>query len=266
MTTDNRQSELAPAVFRPARMERKTLTEVAVDSLRQAIAVGTYTPGSQLPTEAELVAMLGVSRTVVREALRALEEGGLVARRQGVGTFVRETPIIKDLNFNYGITEMIESAGLTPGTSYINMVQGAADAETAEQLRLAEGAPVLTVERVRTADERPVVYTLDTLSVALLHGLNFDPQRLLTESMYTVLQGTLGQLIEYGVARLAPATATDEVAARLGLPPAALVLYVAQTDFSAADKPLLYSREYHLPDAFDFLVWRRGPARLSPGA
>ena len=42
-------------MLRPARTERKTLTEVAVDSLRQAIAGGTYPPGSQLPTEAELV-------------------------------------------------------------------------------------------------------------------------------------------------------------------------------------------------------------------
>jgi len=253
-------------MFRLARTERKTLTEVAAESLRQAIVVGAYLPGSQLPTEAELVAMLGVSRTVVREALRTLEEGGLVARRQGVGTFVRDTPILKNLNFNYGITEMIETAGLKPGTSYINIHTGPADEECAEQLRLPAGAPVLTVERVRTADDRPVVYTLDTLPAALVPGNDFDPNRLLTESVYTLVQTALGQVIDYGVARLAPAHAPDWVAERLGLPPAALVLYVVQTDFSAADKPLLYSREYHLPDAFDFLVWRRGPARLRGGA
>ncbi len=253
-------------MLRPARTERKTLTEVAVDSLRQAMAGGRYPPGSQLPTEAELVEMLGVSRTVVREALRALEEDGLVARRQGVGTFVRETPIVKNLNFYYGITEMIESAGLTAGTSYLDLQAGTADGETAEQLRLPPGAPVLTVARVRTADGRPVVYTLDTVSAALVRVQAFDPYRLQTESVYTVLQTELGQLIEYGVARLAPATAPEEVAERLGLPPAALVLYVVQTDFSAADKPLLYSREYHLPDAFDFIVRRRGPARLRSGA
>ena len=27
------------------------------------------------------------------------------------------------------------------------------------------------------------------------------------------------------------------------------------------DEPVLYSREYHLPDAFDFMIWRRGPTR-----
>ena len=45
----------------------------------------------------------------------------------------------------------------------------------------------------------------------------------------------------------------------------AMVLYLVQTDYTSADEPLLYSREYHLPDAFDFIIWRRGPARLRPG-
>jgi GntR family transcriptional regulator len=136
-----------------------------VDSLRQAIAGGTYQAGSQLPTEAEVVEMLGVSRTVVREALRALEEDGLVTRRQGVGTFVREQPIVKNLHFNYGITEMIETAGLTAGTSYLHLDTGPADAEMAKQLRLPPGAPVLTVARVRTADAAGGP-PLDTVSAA----------------------------------------------------------------------------------------------------
>src|SRR5829696_7952133 len=59
-------------MLKPARSERKTLTEVAEQQLRQAITEGTFRRGSQLPTEAELCQMLGVSRTVVREALRVL--------------------------------------------------------------------------------------------------------------------------------------------------------------------------------------------------
>ena len=82
-------------MLKSARSERKTLTEIAEQSLRQAIEQGKFGPGSQLPTEAELCQMLGVSRTVVREALRVLEEDGLVARRHGVGTFVRDHPILK---------------------------------------------------------------------------------------------------------------------------------------------------------------------------
>ena len=249
-------------MIRSARSERKTLTEVAQQELRQAITGGTYRPGSQLPTEIELCEMLGVSRTVVREALRVLEDDGLVARRHGVGTFVRNHPILKNLNFNFGITEMIESAGLKSGTSHLAIHKESADEEKAGQLRVPVGTSLVTVERVRTANGRPVVYSLDTLTESLIQRAGFDPQLLLTESIYNLLQKSLGQVIEYGTARLLPVTAPRHVAEKLQLPQNALTLYIVQTDYSPDDNPLVYSKEYHLPDAFDFIVWRRGPTRL----
>ena len=245
-------------MLKSAKFERKTLTEVTQEELRQAITGGTFLPGSQLPTEAELCQMLGVSRTVVREALRVLENDGLVVRRHGVGTFVRNLPIIKNLNFNFGITEMIESAGLKSGTSHLAFQKETADAEKAKQLSVPLGTPLITVERVRTADGRPVVYSLDTFTEALFQKADFDPELLRTESIYNILQTSLGQMIEYGIARLLPVTAPRHVADKLQLPPNALTLYIVQTDYSAGDEPLVYSCEYHLPDAFDFLVWRRG--------
>lgn len=247
-------------MLRSAKSVRKTLTEIAQQELRQAIADGTFRPGSQLPTETELCEMLSVSRTVVREALRVLEDEGLITRRHGVGTFVRNHPILKNLNFNFGITEMIQSAGLTPGTSYFAIHKELADEEKAEQLRVELGIPLITIERVRTADGRPVVYSLDTVTEALIQQAGFDLQRLRTESIYSILQTTLGQAVEYGLARLRPIMAPHHVAEKLHLLPNALTLYIVQTDYSSGDIPVVYSCEYHLPDAFDFLVWRRGSA------
>lgn len=249
-------------MLKSARAEKKTLTEIAEQELRQAIAGGTFRPGAQLPTEAVLCQMLGVSRTVVREAIRILKDDGLVARRHGVGTFVRDRPILKNLNFNFGITEMIEFAGLISGTSHLAIRSEYATQEIAEQLRVPAGTLLTTVERVRTADGRPVVYSLDTLPEFVLQRAEFDPQLFLSQSIYNILQTTLGQVIEYGIARLLPVTAPDVVAEKLALPKDAMTLYIVQTDYSPDDEPLIYSREYHLPDAFDFIVWRRGPTRL----
>ena len=245
-------------MLKSAKAARKTLTEIAHYELRQAITEGTFRPGSQLPTEAELCEMLGVSRTVVREALRVLEDDGLVTRRHGVGTFVRNHPILKNLNFNFGITEMIESAGLKAGTSHLAVLKETADEEKSQQLRVPLGTPLTTVERVRTADGRPVVFSIDTLTDTLIERAQFDPERLRTESIYKLLQNSLGQAVEYGIARLLPVTAPEHVAEKLQLPRNAITLYIVQTDYSATDEPLVYSCEYHLPDAFDFLVWRRG--------
>src|SRR5574337_907991 len=194
------------------------LTEAAQQELRQAITRGTYIPGSQLPTEEELGALLGVSRTVVREALRVLEDDGLITRRHGVGTFVRTRPILKNLNFNFGITEMIESAGLKPGTSHMAIHREAATEEIASQLNIAIGAELITIERVRTAGDRPVVYSLDTFPEALVRADDFDPNRLLKESLYQILQTDFGHVIEYGVAQSLPASASALIAERLAIP------------------------------------------------
>lgn len=249
-------------MLKSAKSERKTLTEITQQELRQAITNGTFRPGSQLPTEAELCEMLGVSRTVVREALRVLEDDGLVARRHGVGTFVRNHPILKNLNINFGITEMIASAGLESGTSHLAIKKETADKEKAEQLHVELGTPLITVERVRTADGHPVVYSLDTFAETLIQQTDFDPELLRTESIYGIIQTKLGHVIEYGIARLLPVIAPRQVAEKLKLPSNAPALYIVQTDYSAGDVPLVYSCEYHLPDAFDFIVWRRGPTRM----
>ncbi|MEO8249197.1 MAG: FadR/GntR family transcriptional regulator [Burkholderiales bacterium] len=67
-----------------------------VESFADCIRGGRLAVGEKLPTEAELMAKFGVSRTVVREAISRLAAGGLVDTRHGVGTFVladREAPL-----------------------------------------------------------------------------------------------------------------------------------------------------------------------------
>jgi GntR family transcriptional repressor for pyruvate dehydrogenase complex len=70
----------------------RSLTHVLIERLIAQITSGELAPGAQLPTEQELIAATGVSRTVVREAVAALRAEGLVITRQGVGAFVAETP------------------------------------------------------------------------------------------------------------------------------------------------------------------------------
>ncbi|WP_046791689.1 GntR family transcriptional regulator [Tatumella morbirosei] len=68
--------------------------------LSEAIRGGLLPPGSMLPKESELGTMLGVSRTVVREALMLLEEDGLLLTRRGIGRFVSSvlpTPGLENL-------------------------------------------------------------------------------------------------------------------------------------------------------------------------
>jgi GntR family transcriptional regulator len=247
-----------------ARATSKTLTEAAHQELRAAILKGTFGPGSQLPGEMELVTLLGVSRTVVREALRILEEDGLITRRRGIGTFVRKHPILNNLSLDFGTTDMITAAGMVPGTHRVDIRVDTADAEAAAALDLKAGTPVVVIERVRTASGRPVVYSVDVLARNLVKDLD-DLRRLARqhESLYAIVQQHLGLVIDYGVARILPVTAPRAIAHDLSIKTGSPLLYLLQVDYGLNDEAILYSREYHLPDAFDFMILRRGPVRLS---
>jgi GntR family transcriptional repressor for pyruvate dehydrogenase complex len=68
------------------------LSELITDRLLGLMRSGRLKEGSKLPPERELAELLGVSRTMVREALSALQLAGLVERRQGRGTVIVRTP------------------------------------------------------------------------------------------------------------------------------------------------------------------------------
>lgn len=69
-------------------IQKVSMTDAAVESIRENILSGAYEVGDKLPTESQYCAMLGVSRTTVREALRVLTALGYVSIKPGRGAFV----------------------------------------------------------------------------------------------------------------------------------------------------------------------------------
>src|SRR6201998_1083138 len=76
----------AKLVYKAVRTSR--LYEQIVQQIEDSILKGTLKPGDQLPAERELAQNFGVSRTAVREAVKALREKGLVEAYSGRGTFI----------------------------------------------------------------------------------------------------------------------------------------------------------------------------------
>lgn len=72
------------------RVRRVNLTSQVMDSLKRHIVDNDLRPGDRLPTEKELVCELGVSRNILREALKSLEAVGLIEIRVGDGMYVCE--------------------------------------------------------------------------------------------------------------------------------------------------------------------------------
>lgn len=226
------------------------------------IETGALPPGTQLPPEPDLASELGVSRATLREALRLIEDEGLVTRTRGAGTFVAVRPrLSNNLADNFGVTDAIRAAGMRPGFEETATRFEPASAAEAERLAVAPGADVAVVERVRTADGRPVVFSVDVLPAALLGGRANLPELLAHGSVYEVMERELGTAIHHGVAGIHPIRAGAAVAGKLRVPRGALLLYLDQVDYDEDGRPVLSSHEYHVADAFEFTVVRRGPGR-----
>jgi GntR family transcriptional regulator len=242
---------------------RPRLRSVSVqDELRQRIDQGRLPAGTRLPSEPDLAAELGVSRATLREALRALEDEGLLRRRQGSGTYVADGHRMPNsLDVNFGVTEAIRAAGMRAGIADGRHWVEPASVGEATRLELEPGQDVLVVERVRTAEDRRVVLSRDVLPARLLADRPQAVEQMLRRSIYDVLESELGVVIHHGVARFRPVRADHAVARRLGVPRGELLLYLWQVDYAEDGTAVLSSHEFHLADAFDFSVVRRGPGR-----
>jgi DNA-binding FadR family transcriptional regulator len=71
-----------------ARPTRTSVTDDAITRIRHMILTGELVPGDRLPPEADLAAELGLSRTSLREAVRALTLLGVIDTRQGDGSYI----------------------------------------------------------------------------------------------------------------------------------------------------------------------------------
>lgn len=81
-----RETQLS-TVERPA-----SLVDSVAKAIRDEIAAGRFAAGSRLPPQEKLTEALGVSRTVIREAISRLESDGVLSSRKGSGVYVSDTP------------------------------------------------------------------------------------------------------------------------------------------------------------------------------
>jgi GntR family transcriptional regulator len=240
-----------------------SLPERAAQDIRRAVHAGAY-PDGRLPAEPVLAQQLGVSKATVRHAVSILEQEGLLSRRQGAGTFVvgRALELHNNLSVNFGVTDLIESAGFVAGTSDIAVDIETPDATVQRALDIAAAARVLVVRRTRTADERIVAKTTDVVAMALLEARGLDEAAAVAfvrgrRSVYEAM-ADLGVLVRDGVAEVMPAKADAGLAEALAVDRGALLLRVDQTDFDINGDAVIHSTEFFIADAFKFQVYRKG--------
>ncbi len=149
--------------------------------------------------------------------------------------------------------------GYTPSTGPW-VISRQADADIATRLGLEEGASVWQVERVRLADGRPVVFSIDIIATSLLS--REDIKALVKgkeNSFYSVLHKKGGVTISRGDADLAPCKSTPRLRDLLEVKQGVPLLCIRQVDFDQRGRPVVYSIEYHAADWVTFRLERFGP-------
>ncbi|HSW07654.1 FadR/GntR family transcriptional regulator [Aquabacterium sp.] len=103
------QAAGAAAPADAGQLGRETLADRLAERLSAQIQRGTLAPGDRLPTEAQLAATHGVSRSVVREAVHRIKSRGLLVSRQGSGVFVSAPAQHQALEFDPAVLESVEA-------------------------------------------------------------------------------------------------------------------------------------------------------------
>ena len=160
------------------------------ESLAQEIRRDGRAPGSLLPPERALAEHFGVSRVTLRRALAELERQGLVTRAASRGWTVAASPIGEPPNALMSFSEMAAVRGLTAASRVVERQVRAASMDEAESLRLAPGAPLFELERLRSMDAMPIL--LDRSRIPLAIAPELDDVDFSKESLYAVLEQRYG--------------------------------------------------------------------------
>ncbi|MEV6768195.1 GntR family transcriptional regulator [Nocardia sp. NPDC051030] len=127
------------------RVPKSYRVRVELESL-----LGELSEGDPLPSERDLALRCGVARETVRQAIRELLVEGRI-RRQGRGTVVSRPKMVQPMSLR-SYTEGALKYGRTPGRLLVDWADIPADPDTARELGLEPGTPVMHLERILLAD------------------------------------------------------------------------------------------------------------------
>lgn len=119
------------------------------DEFRAAVSDGRYPPGSQLPSERELMEQHHVSRGTVRQTFSQLQHEGIISSRRGSRRTVINTPRVQNFGHLMSFSLWGRSIGEQPSGRLVRLARREATEEESRQLDLPAGAPVFHLLRLR---------------------------------------------------------------------------------------------------------------------
>ena len=238
--------------------------------LRDRIAAGDFAPGVSLPGEQALAAEYEVTRTVVRNALRWLEQRGLVTARRNIGWFIRAPHQVQGFDRMRSFTQWAEGRGMVADARMVSRERGPATEREAQLLRIPVGAGVLRWSRVRMLDGRVVMLERSSWAPWVAPLLESFPDDAISS---TRALAEAGVSVVFGNHRIEAVAASSEEARLLGVRRSSPLLQVQREVFAKDGRVVEFGVDRYVPNTIAFEAQAAGAAqdaepqpRAAPGA
>ena len=207
-----KDSSLSPS----SRLGGAVISDRVVAALLQELRTGRYADADRLPAEVDLAAQLGVSRTVIRDALSEMERAGYIERVRGIGTVVNRTVLNlrSRLDQKLEYYPLIRSFGSYPHADGIQIYPTRAGEELARDLGIEVGDEVVCIKKRILADTTPVIYSIDYLPRALFGSRDYTRIDL-SGDIFEILERECHQQIASNVAHLKASCGDEAIRAAM---------------------------------------------------
>ena len=158
------------------------------------IKSGHLLPGTQIPSENDIIKNYGVSNTTARKALGEIERVGLVERIKGRGTYVCQDTVDRPIDQILAFTKNMLRIGRNPSAKVLSS-QIVEDDKTMdiEGHKYTLGGPYFRLERLRLGNDMPMMKDTRYISLSLCPGID---QKDLEGSLYNLYENHFGLQLE----------------------------------------------------------------------
>jgi GntR family transcriptional regulator len=227
------------------------------DQLIELFEARKMSPGDRVPSEAEIADLCNVGRSTAREALKLLEQDGIVLVAQGRGRFLSSLSALhieRPITRFESVTSLLEALGYEAQTLVLSVVEDKPDDAERAELNLGESDAVIRLERLRSRGDEPLVYSIESLPRDCIPG---PVKHVNWAASLTDLLAAHGELMVSSAARIQAMDLPREVQDRYQLAGFGPWLLISETVVTTTGRPVLRSQGYHRGSLFAFNVLRR---------
>lgn len=172
----------------------RMLYQQVSDFVREKIYAKEWGVDEPIPSEHELMEMLGLSRGTVQKGVRVLVDEGLLVQERGRGTFVTKPLMARPSSTRLlSFAETMDAQDIAYATRVVQKSVEPASAMCAEKLGIDPGTDHLFLARVRSVRGRPAMYIESHLNLEACPGL--DAADFSQESVFAAVERTSGRSV-----------------------------------------------------------------------